>query len=146
MLFPSTATFSAAASRLETAEVDERLYGSGIVDRRDRGELDAAGIRDVLRERLGLDCDDVELAQLWASAFTPDDQVLAVIDSVAPGVTRALLTNNGALLRDTLPLVQPAVHARIAIPLFSTRRRSLCDRALSRRPLLVNGVSDQQEA
>ena len=124
--FDSTARLErlAAASRLETAEVDERLYGSGIVDRCDRGELDAAGIRDVLREQLGLDCDDVELAQLWASAFTPDDQVLAVIDSVAPGVTRALLTNNDALLRDTLPLVLPAVHARIAIPLFSATTRA----------------------
>ena len=61
--FDSTARLErlAAASRLETAEVDERLYGSGIVDRCDRGELDAAGIRDVLREQLGLDCDDLEL-------------------------------------------------------------------------------------
>lgn len=114
----------AAVSRLETSEVDERLYGSGIVDRCDRGELDAAGIRGVLREKLGLDCDDLELARLWASAFTPDDQVLAIVDSVAPGVTRTLLTNNDALLRDTLPLVLPTVHARIAIPLFSATTRA----------------------
>ena len=114
----------AAASRLETAEVDERLYGSGIVDRCDRGELDAGGIRGVLREQLGLDCDDLELARLWASAFTPDDAVLAVVDDVAPGVTRTLLTNNDALLRDTLPLVLPTVHARIAIPLFSATTRA----------------------
>lgn len=59
------------------------------------------------------------VAGLWASAFTPDDQVLALIDDVAPGVTRSLLTNNDALLRDTLPLV----HTRIAIPLFSARYR-----------------------
>lgn len=52
-------------------------------------------------------------------AFTPDEQVLAVVDDVAPGVTRSLLTNNDALLRDSLPLVLPTVHARIAIPLFS---------------------------
>jgi FMN phosphatase YigB (HAD superfamily) len=114
----------AAVSRLDTAEVDERLYGSGIVDQCDRGELDAAGIRDVLRDQLGLNCDDLELARLWASAFTPDDQVLAIIDRVAPGVTRSLLTNNDALLRDTLPLVLPAVHARIAIPLFSATTRA----------------------
>ena len=124
--FDSTARLErlAAVSGLETAEVDERLYGSGIVDRRDRGELDAVGIRGVLRDQLGLDCDDLELARLWASAFTPDDQVLTVIDSVAPGVTRTLLTNNDALLRDTLPLVLPAVHARIAIPLFSATTRT----------------------
>ena len=113
----------AVASGLETAEVDERLYGCGIVDRCDRGELDATAIRGVLREQLGLDCDDLELARLWASAFTPDDEVLAVIDDVAPGVTRTLLTNNDALLRDALPLVLPAVHARIAIPLFSATTR-----------------------
>ena len=51
--FDSTARLErlAAVSRLETAEVDERLYGSGIVDRCDRGELDAVGIRGVLREQ-----------------------------------------------------------------------------------------------
>jgi putative hydrolase of the HAD superfamily len=124
--FDSTARLErlAAVSRLEAAEVDERLYGSGIVDRGDRGELDAAGIRGLLREQLGLDFDDLELARLWASAFTPDDQVLAVVDSVAPGVTRTLLTNNDALLRDTLPVVLPTVHARIAIPLFSATIRA----------------------
>jgi putative hydrolase of the HAD superfamily len=113
----------AAVSGLEAPEVDQRLYGCGIVDQCDRGELDAASIRGVLREQLGLECDDLELARLWASAFTPDDEVLAVIDAVAPGVTRALLTNNDALLRDALPLVLPAVHARIAVPLFSATTR-----------------------
>ncbi|HEX8758579.1 MAG TPA: HAD-IA family hydrolase [Pseudonocardiaceae bacterium] len=113
----------AAVSGLETAEVDERLYGCGIVDRCDRGELDATSIRGTLREQLGLHCDDLELARLWASAFTPDDEVLAVIDDVVPGVTRTLLTNNDALLRDALPLVLPAVHARIAVPLFSATTR-----------------------
>jgi glucose-1-phosphatase len=113
----------AAVSGLETSEVDERLYGCRIVDQCDRGELDAASIRGVLREQLGLDCDDLELARLWASAFTADEEVLAVVDDVAPGVTRTLLTNNDALLRDTLPLVLPAVHARIAIPLFSATIR-----------------------
>jgi FMN phosphatase YigB (HAD superfamily) len=113
----------AAISGLENSEVDEQLYDCGIVDRCDRGELDAASIRCVLREQLGLACDDLELAQLWASAFTPDEEVLAVVDDVVPGVTRSLLTNNDALLRDALPLVLPAVHARIAIPLFSATIR-----------------------
>jgi putative hydrolase of the HAD superfamily len=113
----------AAVSGLQNSEVDEQLYGCGIVDRCDRGELDAASIRGVLREQLGLDCDDLALARLWASAFTPDEEVLAVVDDVAPGVTRSLLTNNDALLRDALPLVLPTVHARIAIPLFSATIR-----------------------
>ena len=123
--FDSTARLErlAAVSGLGIHEVDERLYGSGIVDRCDRGELDAAGIRGVLRNQLGLGCDDLELARLWACAFTPDDEVLAIIDDVAPGVTRTLLTNNDALLRDAMPLVMPAVHGRIAVPLFSATTR-----------------------
>lgn len=59
--FDSTARLErlAAVSGLGAPEVDERLYGSGIVDRCDRGELDAAGIRGVLRNQLGLGCDDL---------------------------------------------------------------------------------------
>lgn len=81
--FDSTARLErlAAVSGLATTEVDERLYGSGIVDKCDRGELDAVGIRGVLRDQLGLNCDDLELARLWASAFTPDEQVLTVVDT-----------------------------------------------------------------
>ncbi|MGH3784679.1 MAG: hypothetical protein ACRDRO_29715 [Pseudonocardiaceae bacterium] len=37
-----------------------------------RGATGAAGLRAVLREQLGLDCDDLELG---ASAFTADEEV-----------------------------------------------------------------------
>jgi putative hydrolase of the HAD superfamily len=109
-------------------EVEARLYGSGLVDSCDRGELGSAAMREVLRDKLDLtgrtDLDDRRLTELWASAFTPDEEVLGVVDLVRPGVTRSLLTNNDALLRDALPFVLPAVHARIALPLFSASTRA----------------------
>jgi hypothetical protein len=47
------------------------------VDRCDRGELDAAGIRGVLRDQLGLDCDDLSKTE-----------AIALEVSVAPGIWR----------------------------------------------------------
>ncbi len=118
----------AEACGLPHDEVEARLYGSGLVDRCDRGELGSAAMRDVLRDRLDLagrtDLDDRRLTELWASAFSPDEQVLGLVDLVRPGVTRSLLTNNDALLRDALPFVLPSVHARIALPLFSASTRA----------------------
>src|SRR5689334_8128708 len=88
-------------------EVEARLYGSGLVDSCDRGELGSAAMRDVLRDKLDLtdraDVDDRALTELWASAFSPDEQVLGLVDLVRAGVTRSLLTNNDALLRAALP-------------------------------------------
>jgi FMN phosphatase YigB (HAD superfamily) len=115
----------AHAAGLSSDDVEQRLYGSGLVDSCDRGELGAAAMRDVLRDRLGMpEADDRTVIELWASAFAPDEHVLSVIDEVRPGITRSLLTNNDALLRDALPFVLPSVHARIALPLFSASTRA----------------------
>ena len=115
----------AGVAGLSADDVEQRLYGSGLVDSCDRGELGSAAMRDVLRDRLDLHgIDDRTLTALWASAFTPDEDVLRLIDRVRPGVTRSLLTNNDALLRDALPFVLPTVHARIALPLFSASTRA----------------------
>jgi HAD superfamily hydrolase (TIGR01509 family) len=115
----------AGTAGLDPEDVEQRLYGSGLVDSCDRGELGSAAMRDLLRNRLDLhDIDDRTLTALWASAFSPDDEVLALIDEVRPGITRSLLTNNDALLRDALPFVLPTVHARVALPLFSASTRA----------------------
>jgi FMN phosphatase YigB (HAD superfamily) len=97
----------------------------GIGERFDRGEYTAADIARTLRETLEIDAPDADLAQLWASAFTPDDAVMQVVDEVRPDITRSLLTNNDALLRDFMPLVLPSVHARFSLPIFSSLTRAL---------------------
>jgi hypothetical protein len=111
--FDSTARLErlAAASRLETAEVDERLYGSGIVDRCDRGELDAAGIRDVLREQLGLDCDDLELAPPSASEALPSETTAApAITAPVPATIAGLLATRAPALKTTIPVLVGRPH------------------------------------
>lgn len=98
---------------LAPAVVHDRLWGSGLVAAADRGELTAVGVRDAVRDRLELGCSDAELDAAWASAFTVDARVLAVVaDSGVDPERTGILTNNDALLADVLPSVLPEVFAR----------------------------------
>ena len=120
---PTTRSRAMAAAAGSTPEqVDEALYGSGLVDAWDRGEADAAQVRVALRGALGLEAsrapDDL-VDRLWLSAFTPDDEVLAVLDRVPSDVPRALLSNNDALVGDALGRLVPAVARRFPVRLFS---------------------------
>jgi HAD superfamily hydrolase (TIGR01509 family) len=115
----------AEAAGASAESVEAAIYDSGLGERFDRGEYTAAQIARVLRQELEIDAPDADLAQLWASAFTADDAVLRVIDEVRPDITRSLLTNNDALLRDFMPLVLPSVHARFSLPIFSSLTRAL---------------------
>ncbi|MCW2546159.1 MAG: hydrolase [Mycobacterium sp.] len=115
----------AEASGASPESVERVIYHSGLGERFDRGEYTAAEIARALREELDIDAPDADLARLWASAFTPDDSVLQVVDDVRPDITRSLLTNNDALLRDFMPLVLPSVHARFSLPIFSSLTRAL---------------------
>jgi glucose-1-phosphatase len=115
----------AEAAGTSADSVEQAIYDSGLGERFDRGEYTAAQIARALREQLEIDAPDADLARLWASAFTADDAVLHLVDAVRPDITRSLLTNNDALLRDFMPLVLPAVHARFSLPIFSSLTRAL---------------------
>jgi HAD superfamily hydrolase (TIGR01509 family) len=115
----------AEASGSSADRVEAAIYDSGLGERFDRGEYTAAAIARALREELEIDAPDADLARLWASAFTADDAVLHLLDAVRPDITRSLLTNNDALLRDFMPLVLASVHARFSLPIFSSLTRAL---------------------
>jgi HAD superfamily hydrolase (TIGR01509 family) len=102
---------------LEPAEVRARVYGSGLVAAADAGEYDAAGFLAGLRAALGpgaLRLGDRTLEAAWASAFSTDPEVLAVVAEVeATGVRVGVLSNNDALLTEVLPRELPEVFALI---------------------------------
>jgi putative hydrolase of the HAD superfamily len=99
----------AAAAGLPPAEVQARIWGSGLDAAADRGELDEAEAFAVasLDGRL----DRATVVRCWATAFAPDDAVLAQVDRVS--VRRALLTNNGPLLEPLFDGVLAPVAARL---------------------------------
>jgi putative hydrolase of the HAD superfamily len=100
----------ASAAGVSPAEVDARLYDSGLVPAADAGELSAEAFRAELRGRLALP-DDETTERLWASAFTPVPAALAVLAELDPGLPRGVLTNNDALLAQVLPRLLPEVFA-----------------------------------
>lgn len=91
--------------------IEAELFASGLEHESDLGRHDAQGHADALAARLGVpvrldDCIDAR-----AAGMTIDDAVLALAARVARRATVAVLTNNGALVRDHLPRLAPGIHA-----------------------------------
>lgn len=106
-----------AAAGLGPDEVYARVFGSGLAERANVGELTGAEIHRLVCAELQVDLPRPELRRIWASAFVPDEAVLAVVAEVR--LRTALLTNNGPLLRDGLDNELPALAQRFDTLLFS---------------------------
>jgi putative hydrolase of the HAD superfamily len=107
-----------AACGVSADRAREVLYGSGLVERWDRGLASAAEIHQEVRDRLGYPGSLAELRELWCLAFEPDPEVLQLVDAVRP-LRTALLTDNDHLLLDALPTALPQVASRFDTLLFS---------------------------
>lgn len=107
-----------SATGLPEAWIREEIWESDFDAACERGEHSARDAHRLFCERLGVSLARQELARLYATAFHPDDSVLAVVDALAPGLTRGLLTNNGALLRESLPQLFPELARRFKPNLF----------------------------
>lgn len=115
----------ARAAGLPERTVDERVWGRGLDAAGDRGELGAAEMRAELRAALGLTLADDALRALYVSAFTPDPDVLALVDLAAARTRVALLTNNGPLVLDALDHELAGVGRRFALRGFACRYRAV---------------------
>ena len=78
--------------------------------------------------RLGSAVTRAEWTTARAAAMTPRPEMMAFIDELRGHADLALLTNNGALLREALPEVAPEVAAR-----FGTASHASCE-FLARKP------------
>jgi putative hydrolase of the HAD superfamily len=93
------------------------IYESGIEDAADAGTLSANAYLDALSGELGVivNTDDWTTARRAATCVRSDGLVLA--ESIASrGITVGLLTNNGWLMAQALPVIVPAL-----FPLFAGR-------------------------
>lgn len=112
-------TALAAASGLAPALVEEHLYGSGLIDAADRGEVSRDELADIIRARLGVTGTAAGLGELWTMSFEPDRAVLAVVSRLRGAVRLAVLTNNDALLARALPERFPDIAAAFDQLFFS---------------------------
>ena len=108
----------ALATGLPEGRIEAEIWESGFDAACERGEHSARDTHPIFCERLGVSIGPHELARLYAAAFRPDDAVLAFVDALSPGLTRGLLTNNGVVLRESLPQLFPKLARRFTPNLF----------------------------
>jgi glucose-1-phosphatase len=99
------AAMASALGRTED-EVWAAVFGSGLEDATDAGRLGCPVSRSVW-------------AAARAAGTTADPQMVALVARVAGLVPTVLLTNNGALLREELATVSPAV-AALGLPFHAS--------------------------
>ena len=109
----------ARAAGLAEAEVYARIWDSGLDARMDRGDLSVSGAHHAVCDALGVELSLDEVCRLWALAFTPDREVLGLVDIARTRARAALLTDNGPFLRHGLARWLPEVHRCFDPRLFS---------------------------
>lgn len=94
------------------ALVQHAIYGSGIEDAADRGELDAQAYLDALSREAGA---EVSLTH-WIAARRAATQlragVMQAVERIATRTPVALLTNNGTLMAEHLGEIAPGLFPR----------------------------------
>jgi len=88
----------AGASGLSTTEVHGRLFASGFDLDCDRGVYSLEGQCGQICARLDIAYTEHGLAELWAQAFAPNADVLAIVHELRSRAKTAILTNNGPLV------------------------------------------------
>ena len=100
------------ATGLPEEEIQARIWDSGF-----DGECDAGGhsLEEIFREiprRLGVTLSPTEVTALYFTAFPENAPLLTLVDRLKPDLARAVLSNNGPLVRHGLPIHAPGVVAR----------------------------------
>jgi len=89
-----------ALSGRPPAAVDDALFGSGLDDRAERGELTLDEVYEAIDAELGPELSRDAVRRAWAQAFVPDAELLALVRTARRAT--ALFTNNGPLIEDCL--------------------------------------------
>lgn len=109
----------ASATGKTSAEIHRLLWDSGFSRRCDRGELTSEAMYAGACERLQWSAPYDDFRRLWASAFEPDRDVLALVERVRCARATGLLTDNSAVLREALGGELREVGRHFDFPLFS---------------------------
>nr|WP_281502905.1 HAD-IA family hydrolase [Ancylobacter crimeensis] len=111
-----------ALAGLYAAEVDRRIWQSGIEDAGDMGALDADRYLEAVGEALGIRFDRAEWLATRALATRPRPKMTALAQRVGQRATLALLTNNGLVMKEHFDRLVP--HLR---PLFGERMHAAAE-------------------
>lgn len=115
----------AALCEVSVSELHEAVWAAGLDDDFDRGLFTTGEIVELFRQRFGFRADLAEFERAWVAGFVPDEELLAVVDSVDPSIGRAILSDNGPVLLDAMPRLLPDFWRRFDHVLFSCEIKAL---------------------
>lgn len=104
---------------LSAHEVHDRVWGAELNREFDAGRYTTAEWFDLITELLRWRTDFVHFRDVMLSAFTADDDVLALVDEVRPHARTAMLTDNPPLLLEVMPRRFPQIVERFDPMIFS---------------------------
>ena len=109
----------ASACGLPDFEVRAKVWDSGFDHDCDQGRYTAQGMYQQIRMLLGLKVGYAEFRSMWSVAFEPNPAMLALVDRLRPELRVGLLTDNGPVLQEAMPMLFPDIDGRFEPMLFS---------------------------
>ena len=83
--------------------IDRTIWRSGLDGLFDAGYFSETEILDELKRRLGYRGSVADLREDWCTGFTLVDELMDLVDELAPAVRLAVLSDNGPLLLASIP-------------------------------------------
>jgi len=99
----------ARATGLSAESIQEKIWDSGFDQEADEGRHTADEYLKGFQVRLGVPLSRADWVAARAASMTPNQRVLSMARTIAKRLPIALLTNNGFLLKETLPNIFPEV-------------------------------------
>jgi glucose-1-phosphatase len=96
--------------------IEEKIFDSGFEDECDKDRDDVDGIVDDINNILGTHLSFEQLMDARGRSMKPDYAVLDIASKVGTQTATAMLTQNGAMLHQALPMIFPQVQ-----PVFGDR-------------------------
>lgn len=127
---------------LSAAEVERRIWDSGIEDAADAGALTADQYLGAVARALGAPFGRDEWRRTRAVAMQADPAAIALAEAARPRARLALLTNNGLIMREHFDALVPELRALFGPAMHTAAefRTKKPDPDVYRRLLAVHGV------
>lgn len=112
-------TAFAATTPLGAEAIQYQLWDSGFSEQCDAGRYSSAEMYAQICQRLSVSLPRREVGRLWALAFEPNAEVMAIATAIRRHLPTGLLTNNPPLLREAFPAFLPDIERLFAPIIFS---------------------------
>lgn len=107
------------AFHIDAKSLHDTFWESGFDRHGDQGRYSFDEMCHLVRQQTCSVLDNMAIAELWASAFTPNKDMIAILQSLTTPCDRILLTDNSPLVEAGISTILPKIDEYIDEQLFS---------------------------